>query len=66
MPQSDGYRTSSLIPAEKTDYERVKRDGWRDNGILVVSMEDDRLGWDDRELLKVIGEKLYGKRRDAI
>ena len=40
----------------------VKRDGWRDQGVLAVSVEDDRLNWPERELVRQLGEKLYGKR----
>ena len=43
--------------------ETVKRDGWRDQGLLAVSLEDERLTWPERELVRQLGEKLYGKRR---
>jgi hypothetical protein len=42
--------------------EQVKRDGWRDQSILVVSADDDRLTWPERELVRQLGEKLYGSR----
>ena len=41
----------------------VKRDGWRDQGVLAVSVEDERLSWPERELVRQLGEKLYGKRQ---
>jgi len=41
--------------------DEVKREGWRDQGVLVVSAEDGRLTWPERELVRQIGEKLYGK-----
>ncbi len=44
------------------DLEVVKRTGWRAQGILVVSPEDERLDWMERQLLKQIGERLYGRR----
>jgi hypothetical protein len=43
--------------------EEVKRDGWREQNILVVSPEDQRLTWPERELVKQLGEKLYGRRQ---
>ncbi len=43
----------------------VKREGWREQGVLAVSIEDDRLTWPERELVRRLGEKLYGKRREA-
>jgi hypothetical protein len=42
--------------------EHIKRDGWHDQNILVVSPDDHRLTWPERELIRQIGEKLYGKR----
>ena len=45
--------------------ERVKRDGWRDQGLLAVALDDDRLTWPERELVRQLGEKLYGKREES-
>jgi hypothetical protein len=42
--------------------EHLKRDGWRDQNILVVSAEDDRLTWPEREFIRQIGDKLYGTK----
>ena len=42
--------------------DEVKRDGWREQGVLAVSPEDDRLTWPERQLVRQLGEKLYGKR----
>jgi len=42
----------------------VKRDGWCDQGLLAVSVEDERLTWPERELVRQLGEKLYGKRQE--
>jgi hypothetical protein len=36
--------------------------GWRDQGVLVVSEADPRLNWAERELVRQLGSKLYGKR----
>lgn len=43
------------------DYETLKRQGFRDQGIVVVSVNDPRLSWDQREMIKQVGEKLYGQ-----
>lgn len=43
--------------------EVVMRDGWRNTGILAVRVDDKRLAWPERELLRQIGERLYGPRR---
>lgn len=48
---------------DRRDPEDIKREGWRDEGILVVAVSDARLDWSERELIKQIAEKLYGKRK---
>ena len=47
---------------ERRPPEDVKRDGWREQGLLAVSIDDQRLNWSERELIRQIGEKLYGSR----
>jgi hypothetical protein len=42
--------------------EDVKRDGWREQGLLAVSVDDQRLSWPEREFIQQIGDKLYGNR----
>ena len=44
--------------------DEVKRDGWKEQGLLAVSLDDDRLTWPERELVRQLGEKLYGKREE--
>jgi hypothetical protein len=46
----------------RRDPEQVKREGWRDQGLLAVSLDDHRLTWPERELVRQLGERLYGKR----
>jgi hypothetical protein len=45
--------------------DQVKREGWQEQGLLAVSLDDDRLTWPERELVQQLGEKLYGKREEA-
>jgi hypothetical protein len=49
---------------ERRSPERVKRDGWHEQGLLAVSVEDERLTWPERELVRQLGDKLYGKREE--
>lgn len=42
------------------DPEEIKREGWRGQRILVVSDSDDRLDFVERELVRRIGDRLYG------
>ena len=43
--------------------EELKREGWREQGLLVVAANDDRLSWPERELIRELGEKLYGSNQ---
>ena len=42
--------------------DEVKRDGWREQGLLAVSEDDQRLSWPERELVEQLGTRLYGPR----
>ena len=33
---------------------------------LLVAIDDDRLTWPERELVRQLGEKLYGKRQEEM
>jgi len=50
---------------ERRSPEDIKRDGWFEQGLLAVNVEDRRLTWPERELVKQLGEKLYGRRAAA-
>jgi len=45
--------------------DQVKREGWREQGVLAVAVDDARLTWPERELVRQLGDKLYGKRAEA-
>ena len=47
---------------KRIDAEAEKRKGWLRHGILVVAEQDPRLSWPERELIRQIGGKLYGRR----
>ncbi|AOZ71130.1 hypothetical protein MQW28_21130 [Cereibacter sphaeroides] len=40
--------------------DEVKRDGWHEQRVLAVALDDHRLTWPERELVRQLGEKLYG------
>ncbi|WP_430225500.1 hypothetical protein [Paroceanicella profunda] len=44
--------------------DEVKRDSWREQGLLAVALDDGRLTWPERELVRQLGERLYGKREE--
>ena len=45
--------------------EQVKQEGWLEQKVLVVSEADPRLSWPERELVRQLGDKLYGMRKEA-
>ena len=51
------------LQPQTTDLEAIKQTGWRDQHILVVSEEDARLDFVEREFVRRIGDRLYGKGR---
>ena len=50
---------------ERRSADQVKREGWREQGVLAVAVDDERLTWPEQELVRQLGEKLYGKRVEA-
>ena len=66
------YR-SSLYPsplgrmqAKPMNVEATKRQGWCEQHILVVSQDDVRLNPMERQLIRSIGERLYGQSHTAL
>lgn len=53
------------LQPNKSDPERTKMIGWREEGILVVKADDTRLTWPEREFISQIGKKLYGQRNNS-
>ncbi len=49
---------------ERRPADEIKREGWREQGILVIAAEDGRLTWPERELVRRLGERLYGRRSE--
>jgi hypothetical protein len=47
---------------QRRDPEQVKREGWHEQGLFAVRIDDQRLTWPQRELVEQLGTKLYGKR----
>ncbi len=49
---------------ERRSSEQIKKDGWLESGLMAVSIDDQRLTWPERELVRQLAEKLYGKRKE--
>ncbi len=50
---------------DRTPPDKIKQDGWREQGVLVINVNDQRLSWPEREQIRQLGDKLYGVRREA-
>jgi hypothetical protein len=50
---------------KRIEPEAEKRAGWREHGIRVVTKQDPRLTWPERELIRQLGLKLYGERLEG-
>jgi hypothetical protein len=48
---------------KQIDAEKIKREGWNNDGILVVKIDDERLSWPEKELIKQIGDKIYKNKK---
>ena len=58
------YPDVDIVQANSfNDLEAIKQTGWRDQHILVVSEEDARLDFVEREFVRRIGDRLYGGKR---
>ena len=57
------YRCALGHGTSREDPEAIKREGWRDQRILVVAANDDRLDFVEREFIRQLGERLYGEKR---
>ena len=50
---------------ERRGPERVRREGWHEQGLFAVNVDDHRLTWPERELIEQLGTKLYGPRPET-
>ena len=53
----------AAMQGEHVDLDAVKQRGWLEQHILVVSEADTRLREAERQLIRAIGQRLYGRRR---
>jgi hypothetical protein len=58
MRLSTNYPTREI--GRQIDTEAIKRHAFNNQGIVVVKLDDPRLSWDQREIVKQVGQKLYG------
>lgn len=61
-PRQPSCTLARFVPSQ-IDVESVKREGFNQHGILVVSMDDTRLSWIEKQIVEGIGKKLYNVER---
>lgn len=61
IPQPRYTSPLGRMQASTMDVEATKRQGWREQHILVISEDDTRLNFLERQLIHSIGERLYGQ-----
>ena len=49
------------LQPQVTDLDAVKRNGWREQHILVISETDSRLDFIEQAFVKRIDERLFGE-----
>jgi hypothetical protein len=61
-------KTNFWSPNSRVPSAEIKRKLWLERNFLVVDVEDPSLNvsWIDRDTLRMIGTKLYGKRKDKV
>jgi hypothetical protein len=52
-----------FAPNSRETAPETKARVWREYGLLVVDVDKDQLTWDQREMLRIIGRKMFGPRR---
>lgn len=59
---------SRMTPKRETtpeEIEELRKLAWQRQGVIAIRIDDDRLPWVDREYLRTVAEKLYGKRTEG-
>ena len=63
-----GSSLSRVQPRQPLDAEELavmRRAAWRQQGVLVVAEDDQRLTWPERELVRQLATKLHGSRKET-
>ena len=60
-PRAPSCTLARFVPAQM-DVESVKKEGFNQHGILVVAVDDHRLSWMERQIIKQLGQRIYGQK----
>lgn len=53
------------LQPQSSDLDAIKQSGWQEQRILVVHADDSRLDFLEQEIVRRIGQRLYGGSRHA-
>lgn len=62
IPQAHYPSPLGRMQPNPVDLDAIKQSGWQEQHILVVSDCDERLDFIERQLIRRIGERLYGDK----
>ena len=51
------------LQPQSSDLDAIKQSGWQEQRILVVHADDSRLDFLEQEIVRRIGQRLYGGSR---
>ena len=58
-------RVQPRQPLDAEELAVMRRAAWRQQGVLVVAEDDQRLTWPERELVRQLATKLHGSRKET-
>ncbi len=61
-PSAPRCTLARFIP-ESPDSDKIKKEAWENDGILVVHASDSRLTWIERQIIEAIGKRIFGRGR---
>ena len=61
IPQPHDPSPLGRMQPTPVDLDAVKQRGWQDQHLLVVSDSDERLNPIERQVIRRIGERLFGR-----
>ncbi len=65
IPYQPMHSSLGRLQPRKMDVDVTKKDGWQSQHILVVSEHDERLDFVEREFIRRIGNRLYGRPQNG-
>lgn len=54
--------TSGVGPDDRCRSDRLVAEAWRRDGLVLVAVDDPMLTWTERELLRTLAERKFGRR----